>query len=73
LLDLKRANRTTPSGDVAGGPTPDLGAPNSSASWVSVYLNSRAGTIYAGSSQVQRGIIGELLLGLPKEPRPRSE
>jgi alkylation response protein AidB-like acyl-CoA dehydrogenase len=34
-----------------------------------VYLNARAGTIYAGSSQVQRGIIGELLLGLPKEPK----
>jgi len=49
--------------------TDDPGAPNSSASWTSVYLNARAGTIYAGSSQVQRGIIGELLLGLPKEPK----
>lgn len=52
--------------------TDDPGAPNSSASWTSVYLNARAGTIYAGSSQVQRGIIGELLLGLPKEPKPTS-
>ena len=52
--------------------TDDPGAPNSSASWSSVYLNARAGTIYAGSSQVQRGIVGELLLGLPKEPRPGS-
>ena len=50
--------------------TDDPGAPNSSASWSSVYLNARAGTIYAGSSQVQRGIVGELLLGLPKEPKP---
>ena len=50
--------------------TDDPGAPNSSASWSSVYLNARAGTIYAGSSQIQRGIVGELLLGLPKEPRP---
>ena len=50
--------------------TDDPGAPNSSASWTSVYLNARAGTIYAGSSQVQRGIVGELLLGLPKEPKP---
>jgi len=46
--------------------TDDPGAPNSSASWSSVYLNARAGTIYAGTSQVQRGIVGELLLGLPK-------
>jgi len=50
--------------------TDDPGAPNSSASWSSVYLNARAGTIYAGSSQVQRGIVGELLLGLPKEAKP---
>jgi alkylation response protein AidB-like acyl-CoA dehydrogenase len=49
--------------------TDDPGAPNSSASWASVYLNSRAGTIYAGSSQIQRGIVGEMVLGLPKEPR----
>lgn len=50
--------------------TDDEGAPNSSASWVGTFLNARAGTIYAGSSQIQRNIIGEMVLGLPKEPRP---
>ncbi len=50
--------------------TDDAGAPNSSASWVDTFLNARAGTIYAGSSQIQRNIIGEMVLGLPKEPRP---
>jgi alkylation response protein AidB-like acyl-CoA dehydrogenase len=50
--------------------TDDAGAPNSSNSWVGTFLNARAGTIYAGSSQVQRNIIGEMVLGLPKEPRP---
>ncbi|HEY5664031.1 MAG TPA: acyl-CoA dehydrogenase family protein [Ilumatobacter sp.] len=50
--------------------TDDAGAPNSSASWVTTFLNARAGTIYAGSSQIQRNIIGEMVLGLPKEPRP---
>jgi alkylation response protein AidB-like acyl-CoA dehydrogenase len=50
--------------------TDDMGAPNSSASWVGTFLSARAGTIYAGSSQVQRNIIGEMVLGLPKEPRP---
>jgi alkylation response protein AidB-like acyl-CoA dehydrogenase len=48
----------------------DAGAANSTASWVNTFLNARAGTIYAGSSQIQRNIIGEMVLGLPKEPRP---
>jgi len=46
------------------------GSPNSSASWVGTFYNARAGTIYAGTSQVQRNIVGEMVLGLPKEPRP---
>ena len=49
--------------------TDDVGAPSVTGSWVTVFLNARAGTIYAGTSQVQRNIIGEMVLGLPKEPR----
>jgi alkylation response protein AidB-like acyl-CoA dehydrogenase len=45
------------------------GSPNSSASWVGTFLSARAGTIYSGTSEIQRNIIGEQLLGLPKEPR----
>lgn len=33
------------------------------------FLLSRAETIYGGSSQVQRNIIAERLLGMPREPR----
>ncbi|BBX96619.1 acyl-CoA dehydrogenase family protein [Mycobacterium lacus] len=48
---------------------PEAGTPNSPASWMDELLYARAATIYAGSSQIQRNVIGEQLLGLPKEPR----
>ncbi|MFN8053333.1 MAG: acyl-CoA dehydrogenase family protein [Acidimicrobiales bacterium] len=49
--------------------TDDPGAPNDTASWVGSMYASMGGTIYAGTSQIQRNIIGERILGLPKEPR----
>jgi alkylation response protein AidB-like acyl-CoA dehydrogenase len=49
--------------------TDSPGAPNESGSWLGTFLNARAGTIYAGTSQVQKNIIGEMVLGLPKEPK----
>ena len=52
--------------------TDDPGAPNSTNSWAMTFLNAGAGTIYAGTSQIQRNIIGEMVLGLPKEPKSRG-
>ncbi|MFF4034326.1 acyl-CoA dehydrogenase family protein [Streptomyces sviceus] len=49
--------------------TDDPGAANSSGSWSTTYLIARSGTIYAGTSQVQRNILAEKVLGLPREPR----
>lgn len=70
-LDILGADATVPSGRWPSNAfqTDDEGAPNDSASWVGTFLVARAGTIYAGSSQIQRNILGEMVLGLPKEPK----
>jgi alkylation response protein AidB-like acyl-CoA dehydrogenase len=52
--------------------TDDPGVPtDSTASWQGTWANAVSGTIYAGTSEVQRNILAEQVLGLPREPRSR--
>ncbi len=70
-MEILGPEALVPGGQATGGmlQMPEAGTENSPLSWVETFMAARAGTIYAGSSQVQRNIIGEQLLGLPKEPR----
>jgi alkylation response protein AidB-like acyl-CoA dehydrogenase len=70
-VDILGADAMVPSGrwPASSFQADDPGAPNDSASWVGTFLHARAGTIYAGTSQIQKNILGEMVLGLPKEPK----
>jgi alkylation response protein AidB-like acyl-CoA dehydrogenase len=46
------------------------GLPGDTASWLGDFLVAQAGTIYGGSVQIQRTILGEAALGLPREQPP---
>ncbi|MDJ1138121.1 acyl-CoA dehydrogenase family protein [Streptomyces iconiensis] len=44
------------------------GTPGGLDEWQRLFLFSRSDTIYAGSNEIQRNVIAERVLGLPKEP-----
>jgi alkylation response protein AidB-like acyl-CoA dehydrogenase len=49
---------------------PERGASDPLPRLLREYWHARAGEIYAGTSEIQKNIIAEQMLGLPREPRP---
>ncbi|CAB4808808.1 unannotated protein [freshwater metagenome] len=52
-----------PDGEIADGENYDLSLTQR------IFLYTRADTIYGGSNEIQRNVIGERVLGLPPEPK----
>jgi alkylation response protein AidB-like acyl-CoA dehydrogenase len=71
-MDIMGADGIAPEGDGLQGmsfPAAEAGTPNTTGAWADYFLRARAATIYAGASEIQRNIIGERILGLPRGAR----
>ena len=56
------------SGNGSSGDAFDSGPGYALDKWQQSFLGTRSATIWGGTAQVQRNIVGERVLGLPKEP-----
>ena len=65
MLDALGPDGLDPDASAARAETP-LHGEGLTASWCDRYLRSFAGTIAGGTSQIQRNIVAERVLGLPR-------
>jgi alkylation response protein AidB-like acyl-CoA dehydrogenase len=71
-MEIMGLDGIMPQGDGLQGmsfPAAEAGTPNSTGAWADYFLRARAATIYAGSSEIQRNIIAERILQLPRGAR----
>jgi alkylation response protein AidB-like acyl-CoA dehydrogenase len=69
FFDGARTDRDLVVGQAGDGWRVARAAPYDLDEWQRLFLFSRADTIYGGSDEIQRGIIAERALGLPRQAR----
>ena len=57
---------STPPRSTCSAPRPSCSRPAAPGEWLDGYLFSLAGPIYAGTNEIQRNVVAERLLGLPR-------
>lgn len=68
LLGVEHDQRTQELGLAVLGPSGATVEPGAAAQWTFGFLANRCLTIAGGTSEIQRNVIGERLLGLPRDP-----